>query len=324
MKFAIALVAVIGLAQAEFKSGSVATYDKYTYGKFVSKMKNPNKHGTVASFYTYWDGPGFYPGGWNEIDMNVVPSIKDHQPISTNVIYGDGHNKVEDHRYVDWWHGDNKRGDKNDKRDHGDGHHEYRDGWCGDRAFDNDDWHTYTMEWTPRYISFHVDGCQVRRLENDDHDAINFMHKAQSLRMNFWTPTFHAWGAEFTGEDMPWYLLFDYVEAYKYNHDTKDFSLDWRDDFNEFDQSRWHKLSGTFEANSSIFYPQNVYTANGNLVIKMEPEYHHHDYHFDTLHHFGDHGISHMEQEMMGRHEALPDGPSDDKTAATSTKKEKA
>ena len=203
MKFAITLVATAGVALADFKSGSVATYEKYTYGKFVSKMKNPNKDGTVASFYTYWDGPGFYPGGWNEIDMNVVPSVKD-TPMSTNVIYGDGHNKIENHKYAD-------------------------------RAVADNDWHTYAMEWTPEYISFSVDGRRVRRIEKDDYESVHFMHKAQSLRMNFWTPTFHAWGADFTDEDMPWYLLFDYVEAYKYNPDTNNFDLDWRDDFNEFD-----------------------------------------------------------------------------------------
>lgn len=56
-------------------------------------MQTPNKMGTVASFFTYWDGPGFYPGGWNEIDMNVIASV---EGVSTNVIYGDGHKKIED------------------------------------------------------------------------------------------------------------------------------------------------------------------------------------------------------------------------------------
>jgi len=292
MKFAIALVSVIGLAQADFKSGSVASYDKYTYGKFITKMKNPNKDGTVASFYTYWDGPGFYPGGWNEIDMNIVPSVAE-QPLSTNVIYGDGHNKIEDHTYSNWGVNDNE-------------------------------WHTYAMEWTPSYIEFQVDGKRVRRLEDEDHAAVNFMHKAQSLRMNFWTPTFHAWGAELNSEDMPWYLLFDYVEAYKYNKDSGDFELDWRDDFNEFDQTRWHKLSGTFEANSSIFYPQNVYTSEGNLVIKMEPEFNHHDFHhhIDHEHYHSDHGLGHIEQEHL-THEALPEGPTSG-SDQTAQKKEKA
>ena len=69
----------------------------------------------------------------------------------------------------------------------------------------------------------------------DNSEAIKFMHKAQSLRMNFWTPTFHSWGAGFDPTDMPWYVLYDYVEVYKYDVDRDEFELDWRDDFNQFD-----------------------------------------------------------------------------------------
>lgn len=97
MKFTVALIAVVSVAEANWKSGSVATYEKFTFGKVVAKMKTPNKKGTVSSVYTFWDGPGFYPGGWNEIDMNIVPSVNDS--MSTNVVYGDGHNKMEDHQY---------------------------------------------------------------------------------------------------------------------------------------------------------------------------------------------------------------------------------
>ena len=117
MKFTLSMVAVIGVAQANWKSGSVSTYDKYTYGKFRTYMKTPNKKGTVSSFYTYWDGPGFYSGGWNELDFNVVPSVEDN-PVSMNAIYGDGHNKTEEHRYA------------------------------SDVSV-ADDWHTYEMAWTP-------------------------------------------------------------------------------------------------------------------------------------------------------------------------------
>ena len=80
---------------------------------------------------------------------------------------------------------------------------------------------------------------------------------------------------------MPWYVLYDYVEVYKYNPSKNEFEFDWRDDFNAFDSGRWHKASGGFEANSSTFYPSNVYTTGGNLVLKMEPVegYHEHSHH---------------------------------------------
>lgn len=147
--------------------------------------------------------------------------------MSTNVVYGDGHNKMEDHEY---------------------------EGGSENHSMDNR-WHTYEIEWTPDYISWAIDGDQVRKIDAASHEAVQYMRKDSSLRLNFWTPTFHAWGADFNPSDMPWYLLFDYVEVYNYDKDKRDFELAWKDDFNFFDQSRWHKISGTFDGNSSVFYP---------------------------------------------------------------------
>ena len=60
-KFATALLVIAGVAEASFRSGSVSSYEKFRYGKFVTRMKAPNKMGTVSSFFTYWDGPHFTP-----------------------------------------------------------------------------------------------------------------------------------------------------------------------------------------------------------------------------------------------------------------------
>jgi len=71
---------------------------------------------------------------------------------------------------------------------------------------------------------------------------------------------------------MPWYVLYDYVEVYDYDEDSNEFKLHWRDDFEKFDHNRWHRASGGFDANSSVFHPDNVYVKAGNLVLKMQPE----------------------------------------------------
>jgi hypothetical protein len=130
--------------------------------------------------------------------------------------------------------------------------------------------------------------------------------------MNFWTPTFHSWGDGFDPVDMPWYVLYDYVEVFNYDEHTGEFIFDWRDDFDAFDSGRWHKASGGFEANSSVFYPSNVYTSGGNLVLKMEPMDHHDDHHgfghfddhhdlhaihdhYEEPHHYAEHGYGHQD-----------------------------
>ena len=46
-KFAAAIVALAGAAQANYLSGEVRSQDWFKYGKFVAKMQNPGKMGTV-------------------------------------------------------------------------------------------------------------------------------------------------------------------------------------------------------------------------------------------------------------------------------------
>lgn len=145
MKFTLALVMAASIAEASWKSGSISTYEKFTHGKIVAKMKVPNKKGTVASIFTFWDGPGFYPGGWNEIDMNVVPSMSD-TPLSTNIVYGDGRNKMEDHAY----HGSSSL---------------------------DDDWHTYSIEWTPDYISWSIDDAEVKKVSAGYNESVQLLNK---------------------------------------------------------------------------------------------------------------------------------------------------
>ena len=238
MKFAIALIASVAAA-SQFKSGAVTSYEKFSYGKFITRMKAPNKKGTVASFFTYWNGPDFFPEGWNELDIEIVPSIEEN-PLSLNVIYGDGHSRHESHEYK--------------------------------KNFDpKDDWHIYEIKWTPEFIAWSIDLKEVRRVTKNKDNAVKFTEKPQSIMMNFWTPTFDSWGKGFDPKDMPWTVEYDYVETYIYNQKTDSFEFQWRDEFDTFDTGRWHKTDNTtFDANSTTFRASQAYINEGNLVLKME------------------------------------------------------
>ena len=52
-KLAAAVIALAGTAQANYLSGEVRSQEWFTFGKFVAKMQNPGKMGTVQSFFTY-------------------------------------------------------------------------------------------------------------------------------------------------------------------------------------------------------------------------------------------------------------------------------
>ena len=90
-------VVAAGLMFAEcfgnYLSGEIKTTEQFQYGRFVTRMKSENREGTVASFFTYWDGPNWSVGQWNEIDVEIVPSVQKSlgkSPFSTNLIYGSG------------------------------------------------------------------------------------------------------------------------------------------------------------------------------------------------------------------------------------------
>ena len=60
---------------ANYLSGEIKTNETFQYGRFITSMKSENREGTVASFFTYWGGPNWSVGQWNEIDVEIVPSV---------------------------------------------------------------------------------------------------------------------------------------------------------------------------------------------------------------------------------------------------------
>lgn len=182
--------------------------------------------GTVASFFTFWNGPGWYDGGWNEIDVEVVPSMGNTK-VSHNLIYGTGSGHTESHTYADMPNGA--------------------------------DWVEHQIDWTPDYIKFYVNG-QLKRTSTTSDAGVRAMKKSQPLYMNFWTPSWSPWGDHRNDSSMPWYADYDYVEVSKYNSQTKGFDFYWRDDFNTLDLSRWAVSSkSAFGGSLSYFTASQVY-----------------------------------------------------------------
>ena len=72
-------------AKAGYRSGSVKSVEKFLYGKFLARIRAPYKLGTCTSFFTFWEGPDRTVEGWNEIDVEIVPSVTAN-PYSTNII----------------------------------------------------------------------------------------------------------------------------------------------------------------------------------------------------------------------------------------------
>jgi hypothetical protein len=101
--------------------------------------------------------------------------------------------------------------------------------------------------------------------------------------MNFWVPNFADWNEGFDPAGMPWYARYDYVEYWEYVPPSEwdstpeanqwhPFKQTWKDDFDTFDENRWTASENwTFPVNEVTFWKSQVYTEDGNLVLKLEP-----------------------------------------------------
>ena len=72
-----------------YVSGEIKTKERFQYGKFRTRMQGSGKKGTVSAFFTYWEKTDTLPwtkARWNEIDIELVPSLEQH-PFHTNIIY---------------------------------------------------------------------------------------------------------------------------------------------------------------------------------------------------------------------------------------------
>ena len=169
--------------------------------------------GTVSSFFTYWSGDentAFDPSLWNEIDVELVPSVT-AAPFATNIHYGGNGKHNKDPLKIQDFDPDHK-------------------------------YHNYWIEWTPEYISWELNGVEIRRVTGQA--SSNYITRFANLHMDFWTPTFAGWGDGLDDSTMPWYTHYRWVQVYDYDIDTKKFKRRWRDDFHTLDTSRWNVANG--------------------------------------------------------------------------------
>ena len=227
----------------QYISGDVVSRETFRYGRYVSKVFTPNKKGTTTGFFTMYAGPDM-TANWNSIEIELVPSVDAH-PVSLDLSYGDGSKRIQYQTYHDFQFGDQ--------------------------------WHTYSFDWTPDYVSFSIDGQELKRYEGD-HPGVVQQFREQNIEMNYWSTRSDEhppedWHAGFEDADMPWSALYDYVEMYDYNEITKDFELRWRDDFDQgyLDTNRWAVQDNKgWDTNLSTFMASQVsVTQDGYLALTM-------------------------------------------------------
>ena len=221
-------------AQKKYKGAEYRTKQSFTYGRFEVSMKSAQREGMLSSFFTYYDGGGG-SANWNEIDIEILGRYNNEVQFNTITPGQTNHvraNMVNFNPALDF--------------------------------------HTYAIEWTPEYVAWFIDNSEVYRQTGD---FIKTLTHPQKIMMNVWNPAYINWIGEWNDYVLPAFAYYDWVSYYTYtpgsgNYGTENnFTFQWKDDFNSWDQSRWDKSTHTWEGNNCDFIQENAVLNNGNLIL---------------------------------------------------------
>lgn len=236
----LAVVAMAASVSAKDYSGAeLYMLNEVQYGKFEARMQMAAVSGTVSSMFLYQNGSEIADGRpWVEVDIEVLG--KNPSSFQSNIITGKA--------------GAQKTSEK---------HHQVNPATT--QAF-----HTYGLEWTPNYVRWTVDGVEVRKTEGGQATELK---GTQGLRFNLWSSEDPGWVGNFNPNDLPIFQFINWVKVYKYTpgqgENGSDFTLDWTDNFDTFDGSRWGKGDWTFDGNRVDLTDKNIYSKDGMLILAL-------------------------------------------------------
>jgi endo-1,3-1,4-beta-glycanase ExoK len=214
-------------------------YSKNTvkYGRFDIRMRTISGSGTVSSFFLYYNNSYVgSPEPWQEIDIETIG--KNNNVFQSNIITGNAASKSTSEKV---------------------------------HTFDNlsQNYHTYTVAWTPDYIAWLFDGVEVRRSTGSQVTACQV--KEMTFRFNAWISSASDWVGQFDPSILPVYQFINGVKYSKYTPGSggngTDFTPEWQDNFDTFDSNRWAKGDWTFDGNLVDFSQNNIVVKDGYCII---------------------------------------------------------
>jgi hypothetical protein len=221
-----------------YKGAEYRTKASYLYGKFEVRMKAIGCEGALASFFTYNDN---YPNTpWNEIDIEILGRYTDD--VQFNTITPGQVNHVS-HQYVNF-----------------------------NPALD---YHIYGFEWTPDYVAWFIDSLEVYRQTGSNIASLN---QPQKIMMNVWIPAAPNWAGKWNDAVLPAFAYYDWVSYASYTPGKgtagtgHNFTPQWVENFDLWDQTLWDKASHTWDGNNCDFVYENAVFQNGKLILCLTKE----------------------------------------------------
>ncbi|MDP2038886.1 MAG: family 16 glycosylhydrolase [Ignavibacteria bacterium] len=243
-RIVVILVATVVLCSSavfakKYKGGELITKEAYLYGRFETRCKPPQGSGFLATLFTF-NFALKSSEEWNEIAFDFLGRYDHDVQVLT---IGPGQNLRNGHPWVDF--------------------------------IKSDDFHDYAFEWTPNYIAWFIDGVEVYR-QAQAHIA-GFKY-SQKIGMDIWQPSYITWSGLFDDRVLPVFAYYDWVSYAAYTPGTgnkgtdNNFTMQWKDEFDSWDQNRWEKFSGTFDGNNCDFIPENVVFKDGAMILCLTKE----------------------------------------------------
>ncbi len=229
----VAIIFIPFLSSKDYKGAEYRTKAAFTYGRFETSLKSTHRDGILASFFSYHEAAS--SADWNEIDYEIMGRYDND--IQLNTITPGQSNHVR-HQFVDF--------------------------------NPHLDFHTYAFEWTPDYVAWFIDGVEVHR-QTGEH--IQSLFRPQKMMMNIWNPIYDNWAGDFNPETLPAFAYYDWASYYSYTPGTGNYGTDnnfthqWTDNFDTWDQSRWDKATHTWDGNNCDFIQANAVLQDGKLIL---------------------------------------------------------
>jgi hypothetical protein len=235
---AIALILPLAVprpAQAKaYKGAEVYSSKSVLHGRLEMRMRMIRGSGLLSTFFAYKNGSELSGAQWGEIDVEALGK-NDAKTWQSNLITGNPRVTSEQVHTT--------------------------------ATSLADDYHTYQIEWTPEYVSWSFDGTEVRRTDGGQASQLTNPH---SLRFNAWSSESTGWAGALDESALPAYQFVNWIRYYRYENGQ--FVLDWTDDFDSFDTSRWSKGTWTFDGNRVDFDPANAVVQDGTLILAITKE----------------------------------------------------
>lgn len=138
-----------------YKAAEIYTHEATLYGKYVMHMRAAKGSGLISAFFLWKNGSELPEVPWEEVDIEVMG--KDNaESWQSNIITGLGSSRATS------------------EQEH-----------LADFSF-GDDYHTFTLEWTPNSLTWSVDGEIVRTANTMNNEQVDDLVSPAEMRFNVW------------------------------------------------------------------------------------------------------------------------------------------